>query len=89
VRKLILQMGVSLDGLVARPGRHGAAGWVLLAEDPALTVYATSRPQPDEHFGGGGATLAPPITRARACARGVRGPRSQRAASAEENSTAV
>jgi dihydrofolate reductase len=29
-------MGVSLDGLVARPGRHGAGGWGLPAEDPAL-----------------------------------------------------
>jgi dihydrofolate reductase len=29
-------MGVSLDGLVARPGRHGAGGWGLPPEDPAL-----------------------------------------------------
>ena len=36
MRKLALQMGVSLDGLVARPGRHGAGGWGLPAEDPAL-----------------------------------------------------
>jgi hypothetical protein len=36
MRKLILQMGVSLDGLVARPGRHGAGGWGLPPEDPAL-----------------------------------------------------
>jgi dihydrofolate reductase len=34
--KLVLQMGVSLDGLVARPGRHGAGGWGLPPEDPAL-----------------------------------------------------
>jgi hypothetical protein len=68
VRKLILQMGVSLDGLVARPGRHGAAGWVLLAEDPALTAYATSRPQPDEHFGGVGPPSHLPL-RVRARAR--------------------
>ena len=27
MRKLVLQMGVSLDGLVARPGRHGAGGF--------------------------------------------------------------
>jgi hypothetical protein len=26
MRKLVLQMGVSLDGLVAKPGRHGSAG---------------------------------------------------------------
>ena len=29
-------MGVSLDGLVARPGRFGAGGWGLPPEDPAL-----------------------------------------------------
>jgi dihydrofolate reductase len=34
--KLVLQMGVSLDGLVARPGKHGAGGWGLPPEDPAL-----------------------------------------------------
>jgi dihydrofolate reductase len=36
MRKLILSMGVSLDGLVARPGRHGAAGWGIPPEDPVL-----------------------------------------------------
>lgn len=37
MRKLILSMGVSLDGLVARPGRHGAANWGLPpGDDPAL-----------------------------------------------------
>jgi dihydrofolate reductase len=36
MRKLILSMGVSLDGLVARPGRYGAGGWGLPPEDPAL-----------------------------------------------------
>jgi dihydrofolate reductase len=34
--KLVLQMGVSLDGLVARPGRFGAGGWGTPPEDPAL-----------------------------------------------------
>ncbi len=29
-------MGVSLDGLVARPGKFGAGGWGLPPEDPAL-----------------------------------------------------
>ena len=29
-------MGVSPDGLVARPGRYGAGGWGLPPEDPAL-----------------------------------------------------
>jgi dihydrofolate reductase len=29
-------MGVSLDGLVARLGRHGAGGWGLPPDDPAL-----------------------------------------------------
>jgi len=33
---LILQMGVSLDGLVARPGRYGAGGWGTPPEDAAL-----------------------------------------------------
>jgi dihydrofolate reductase len=36
MRKLILSMAVSLDGLVARPGRHGAGGWGLPPDDPAL-----------------------------------------------------
>src|SRR5919108_2136171 len=36
VRKLVLMMGVSLDGLVARPGKFGAGGWGLPPEDPAL-----------------------------------------------------
>ena len=36
MRHLILSMGVSLDGLVARPGRHGGGGWGLPPEDPAL-----------------------------------------------------
>jgi dihydrofolate reductase len=36
MRELLLSMGVSLDGLVARPGRHGAGGWGLPPEDPAL-----------------------------------------------------
>ena len=27
VRKLVLMMSVSLDGLVARPGKFGAEGW--------------------------------------------------------------
>jgi len=37
VRKLVLMMGVSLDGLVARPGKCGDAGaWELPPEDPTL-----------------------------------------------------
>ena len=36
MRNLVLSMGVSLDGLVARPGRHGGGGWGLPPEDPAL-----------------------------------------------------
>jgi dihydrofolate reductase len=36
MRKLVLSMGVSLDGRVARPGRFGAGGWGLPPEDPAL-----------------------------------------------------
>jgi dihydrofolate reductase len=36
MRKLILSMAMSLDGFVARPGRHGAGGWGLPPEDPAL-----------------------------------------------------
>jgi len=34
VRKLVLMMGVSLHGLVARPGKFGAGGWGLPPEDP-------------------------------------------------------
>lgn len=34
--KLVLQMGVSLDGSVARPGKFGAGGWGVPPEDPAL-----------------------------------------------------
>lgn len=36
MRKLVLMMGVSLDGLVARPGKFGAGGWGLPPEDPGL-----------------------------------------------------
>jgi dihydrofolate reductase len=36
MRKLLLSMGVSLDGLVARPGPLGAGGWGVPPEDPAL-----------------------------------------------------
>jgi hypothetical protein len=36
MRELVLSMGVSLDGLVARPGRMGASGWGLPPDDPAL-----------------------------------------------------
>jgi dihydrofolate reductase len=36
MRKLVLSMGVSLDGLVARPGRFGAGGWGLPPDDLAL-----------------------------------------------------
>jgi dihydrofolate reductase len=36
MRKLVLSMGVSLDGLVARPGGHGSGGWGLPPDDPAL-----------------------------------------------------
>jgi dihydrofolate reductase len=36
MRKLVLSMGVSLDGLVARPAPYGAGGWGLPPEDPAL-----------------------------------------------------
>lgn len=35
--KLVLLMGVSLDGMVARTGRFGAGGWGTPPEDPALT----------------------------------------------------
>jgi len=37
VRKLVVQVGLSLDGLVTRPGKLGAGGWGLPPEDPALT----------------------------------------------------
>jgi dihydrofolate reductase len=36
MRKLVLQMGVSLDGLVARPGKFGTGDWGVPPEDPAL-----------------------------------------------------
>jgi dihydrofolate reductase len=36
MRKLVLSMGMSLDGLVALPGRYGAGGWGLPPDDPAL-----------------------------------------------------
>jgi dihydrofolate reductase len=38
MRKLVLMMGISLDGLVARPGKYGAGGWGVPPEDPALTA---------------------------------------------------
>jgi dihydrofolate reductase len=34
--ELVLLMQISLDGLVARPGRHGGGGWGVPPEDPAL-----------------------------------------------------
>jgi dihydrofolate reductase len=34
--KLVLMMGVSLDGMVARPGGSGGGGWGTPPEDPAL-----------------------------------------------------
>jgi len=34
--RLILQMGVSVDGLVVRLGRHGAGGWGTPLEHAAL-----------------------------------------------------
>ncbi len=46
MRKLVLSMGVSLDGLVARPGRYGAGGWGLPPEDPALTEHNRLMLQP-------------------------------------------
>ena len=36
MRKLVLMMAVSLDGLVARPGKFGAGGWGVPPEDSAL-----------------------------------------------------
>ena len=36
MRKLVLSMAMSLDGLVARPEPHGAGGWGLPPEDPEL-----------------------------------------------------
>lgn len=36
MRKLVLMMGISLDGLVARPGKLGAGGWGTPPEDQAL-----------------------------------------------------
>ena len=36
VRKLVVMMGVSLDGLVARSAGFGAGGWGVPPEDPAL-----------------------------------------------------
>jgi dihydrofolate reductase len=36
MRKVVLSMGMSLDGLVARAGRYGAGGWGLPPDDPAL-----------------------------------------------------
>lgn len=39
-RKLALQMGLSLDGLVARPGRYRAGGLPLAIVSPALSSHA-------------------------------------------------
>jgi dihydrofolate reductase len=36
MRKLVLQMGISLDGLVARPGKFGVGDWGVPPEDQAL-----------------------------------------------------
>ena len=42
MRKLILSMGGSLDGMVARPKPFGAGGWGLPPEDPALKLRKLS-----------------------------------------------
>jgi hypothetical protein len=51
MRKLILSMGLSLDGLVARPGRYGAGGWGLPPDDPTLKerklAWLSDRATPD------------------------------------------
>ena len=47
MRKLVLSMGVSVDGLVARPGRYAAGGWRLPPEDAALA----QRNRVDGHTG--------------------------------------
>lgn len=39
MRQLALQMGVSLDGMVALPRPHEAESWGLQAEDPAMTEW--------------------------------------------------
>ena len=39
MRKLVVSMGISLDGLVAPPGRFGAGGWDLPPEDPTLKQH--------------------------------------------------
>ena len=39
MRKLVVSMAMSLDGLVARPGRFGAGGWGVPPEDPALKQH--------------------------------------------------
>jgi dihydrofolate reductase len=36
MRRVILSIGLSLGGFVARAGGHGAAGWGVPPEDPAL-----------------------------------------------------
>jgi hypothetical protein len=48
IRKLVVSMGVSLDGVVARPGRFGAGGWGLPGEDPAFKERKPSRRCNDE-----------------------------------------
>jgi dihydrofolate reductase len=39
MRKLVVTMGMSLDGFVARAGEAGAGGWGLPPEDPALKQH--------------------------------------------------
>jgi hypothetical protein len=39
---LILQMGISLDGLVARPGKYGAGGWDTPPEDSRSSSASSS-----------------------------------------------
>jgi hypothetical protein len=43
MRKLVLSIGVSLDGMVAPQGRFAAGGWGLPREDPALKERKPSR----------------------------------------------
>jgi dihydrofolate reductase len=41
--RLVLMMGVSLDGKVARAGKFGAGGWGVPPEDPALKARKLDR----------------------------------------------
>jgi dihydrofolate reductase len=63
MRKLVLSMGVSLDGLVARPGRFGWAESRIARGDLAQEIATLKREPGKDMLAWGGATFAQSLSR--------------------------